>query len=77
MKTIESCATPDGRISCELISKSHYGATVFSVHVYESNDNYEYNEIFRSYQTGDKRKARIIYKQYCNQHLRNRSRKVV
>jgi len=72
MKTILSCATPDGKISCELISKSKYGSTVYSVHIYESTNNIDYFETHRSFPIGNKHKANIIYKQYCNRWLRNK-----
>lgn len=72
--TIESCATPDGKMLCELSSEFHYGSTVYSVHIFKANDDFEYNETNRSYPTGSMRKARTTYKQYCNRYLRNRKR---
>ena len=72
-KTIESMATPDGRVSCELLSNFSIGTTVYSVHVYNANDDYEYQETYRSYPTGSMRKARSLFKQYCNHYLRNRN----
>lgn len=72
MKIIESCATPNGRISCELISRPYYGSTVFSVHVYETENGEDYEETHRSYHTGNKVKAKTLYKQYCNRYLRNK-----
>lgn len=71
-KTVVSCATPNGRILCELLSSNTYGSTVFDVHVYEANDNYEYHETHRSYPTGSMRKAMITYKQYRNRYLRSK-----
>ena len=70
MATIKSTATPNGKISCELISKPYYGSVVYSVHVYESADNINYKETRRSYPTGSKQKAMTTYKQYCNRYLR-------
>ena len=72
MKTVECCATPDGRITCELVSDFHYGSTVYQVLIYESNDNIDYRETHRSYPIGNKRKATTIYKQYTNRYLRNK-----
>lgn len=70
--TIESCATPDGKMVCELLSDFYYGSNVYSVHIYKANDDFEYEEITRSYPTGSIRKANTTYKQYRNQYLRNR-----
>ena len=72
MKTLESRSTPDGKISCELISNQYYGSTVYSVHVYESNDNINYYETRKSFPIGKECKARTIFKQYCNRWLRNK-----
>jgi len=70
--TIESCSTPNGKITCELLSRFNFGSTVFSVHILEADDDYNYCETRRSYPTGSKRKAMTIYKQYCNRYLRSK-----
>lgn len=70
--SVKSCCTPDGKISCELLSHIYYGAPVYSVHIYESADNYEYKETRRSYPTGNMHKANTTYKQYCNKYLRSK-----
>ena len=72
MITIESCSTPNGKISCELIKENQYGADVYSIHVYESLDNYEYKETHASYPVGNLHKAKSTYKQFCNRWLRNK-----
>jgi len=70
--TIESCSTPNGRVICELISKPNYGSTVYSVHIFEADGDFNYKETHRSYPTGSKRKAISTYKQYKNKYLRNK-----
>ena len=70
--TITSCSTPNGKITCELLSQNKYGSTVFSVHVMEANDDYIYTETHRSYPTGNKRRAMSLYKQFCNKYLRSK-----
>ena len=70
--TEESCSTPNGRLTCELLREFYYGSKVYSVHVLEANDEYVYKETHRSYPTGNKKKALITYKQYCNMYLRNK-----
>lgn len=71
-QTIESCATTDGKMVCELVTGKHYGATVYTVHVYETDDYIDYTETHCSYPTGNKVKARTLYKKYTNRYLRNR-----
>lgn len=71
-KTIESCATTDGKMVCELMVGKHYGATVYVVHVYETSDYVDYKETHRSYPMGNKVKAKTLYKKYTNIYLRNR-----
>ena len=73
IKIIESCATPDGRISCELVEKQYYGSNVFTVHVYKTVNGEDYKETHRSYHTGNKTRAKSLYKQYCNRYLRNKA----
>jgi hypothetical protein len=72
---INSCATPDGKIFCELSSGYYCGTPVFTVHVLETTDYQDYKEIHRSYPTGNKRKASTIYKQFCNKYLRSKINK--
>ena len=74
INTIESCATPDGKLLCELLSDFYYGSTVYSVHIFKANDDFEYAEVARSYPTGSFRKATTTYKQYRNRYLRNKNR---
>ena len=71
---IDSRATPDGRIFCELQCKFYYGSDVYSVHVYKSDNGIDYSETHRSYPTGNKQKATTTFKKYCGQYLRQRNK---
>ena len=70
-KVIESCSTPHGNRTCELQSSSHYGSTVYSTHVYETDDYVTWREVYRSYPIGKLSREMTNYKQCCNKYLRN------
>ena len=72
MKVIDSSSTTDGRITCELRQDFYYGATVYTVHVYETSDWCNYKETRKSYPTGSKKKAMKLYKDYKNSYVRNK-----
>ena len=71
-KVLESKATPNGRMFCELVSFNNCGSIVYQTHVYETIDGNNYKELYRSYPIGKKVTALVTFKKYCNTYLRQK-----